>query len=74
MDYFNFKVYEEVMASDWTPEQLHGAIGTRFLNKWKGSIVKSRLIAQDYVTNGTCQRIKVPVWRREHCLLARATT
>eukprot|EP00974_Lingulodinium_polyedra_P120845 11176735-Lingulodinium_polyedra.AAC.1 len=46
MDYF--KVYEEAMASDLTPAQLHGVIGTRFLNKWKGNIVKSRLIAQGY--------------------------
>eukprot|EP00974_Lingulodinium_polyedra_P099816 9669649-Lingulodinium_polyedra.AAC.1 len=46
MDYV--KVYEDVMVSDLTPEQLHCAVGVRFLSKWKGNIVKSRLLAQGY--------------------------
>eukprot|EP00974_Lingulodinium_polyedra_P100559 9741891-Lingulodinium_polyedra.AAC.1 len=44
MDYF--QVYQEVNKSQLPFEQFQGVVGTRFLHKWKGHEVKSRLIAQ----------------------------
>ena len=51
MDYFD--VYEEIDVTKLTEAQRRQIIGTRWVNRWKGNEVKSRLVAQGY--NQQCE-------------------
>ena len=39
----SFDVADEISVSEVTPEQLHGALDTTWVNRWKGLEVRSRL-------------------------------
>ena len=42
----DFDVFEEVNINDVEPDCARQAIGSRWVHKWKGSDIKSRLVAK----------------------------
>ena len=44
----HFDVYEEITKDQLTPDQIKGAIKTRWVNRYKADEVRCRLVAKDY--------------------------
>ena len=44
----DFEVFEEAAVQDVDPNLLNGAIDSRWVQRWKGIEIKSRLVAKGY--------------------------